>query len=194
LSPDVCRSSAFPIDLKLSEQADAARPSYQHSSLTPSTTMRTRRWRLTIAGIMGIVAFTAFLLGCIAEIYRIRRTQTFYLTEAARYAALENHEDNMRALNLNSALLTKNLMELEEQFNRAASDRDQFVFPHVNNRPVASKRKRYYEHLESGRKALVRADVAKINAQRFSELKHRYEVAGKCFWLPFAPDPLKLVK
>ncbi len=142
---------------------------------------------------MGIVAFAAVLLGCVVETYRIRRTQAFYLKEAAKYAQLEKFENNERDINLRSALVTKQFMEALEKFDRADSYQDHFVFPQVEHR-VALTRERYYKNLEFGRKSLVRADVARIKAQRFSELKQRYEQAGRCFWLPFGPNPLKLVR
>jgi len=57
--------------------------------------MRRRRLRLTIAGIMAVVACTAVALGCLIEGYRIRRAQAFYLRESARYAQLERSEINI---------------------------------------------------------------------------------------------------
>ena len=72
---------------------------------------------------MGIVAFTAVLLGCIAEIYRIKRLQAFYLTEAARYAQLEKHENNERSFELRHALMKKQVMEFMEQIDRVKGDR-----------------------------------------------------------------------
>jgi hypothetical protein len=60
--------------------------------------MRRRCLRFTIAGIMGIVACIAVVLGCLVEAGRIRRTQAFYLRESARYAQLESSENQDQSL------------------------------------------------------------------------------------------------
>jgi hypothetical protein len=131
--------------------------------------MRRRRLRLTIAGIMGVVACTAVALGCLIEAYRIRRTQAFYLRESARYAQLERSEINIQSTY--STLVKWVKMEIESMQEKDTE--------------------RYKMLFERGRKNLIGLDKARINVKRYSELSRRYKEAGTCLWLPFGQNPLK---
>jgi hypothetical protein len=151
--------------------------------------MRSRRLQLTIAGILGIVALIAVLLGCFVEVYRIRRTQAFYRQEAANYAQLEKGEERKRSEHLRTALLLKERIEYLELHPRAGVQ-DHFVFPFPADLDAS-----YTDFcLNRGREELVRAAEARANAQRFSKLRQRYHEAGTCLWLPFGPNPLKVKK
>jgi hypothetical protein len=150
--------------------------------------MRRRRWQLTIAGIMGIVAFTAAILGCLVEGYRIRRTQAFYLRESARYAQLEKGENNQVPLLLRAARLEKEFIEdmLERDSERDERMRDHFYAPSR----FSPDTERYKIYFDRGRKYLIGVDEARKNAKRYSELSRRYKRAGTRLWLPFGPNPL----
>ena len=152
--------------------------------------MQRRRLRLTIAGIMGIVACIAVILGCLVEAGRIRRTQAFYLRESARYAQLETRENQNQTFYLKGALLEKDLIE---QMRRIESMRHEVMRDHFYVRApqqFAPDTERYKTHFESGRKYLSSLDEARIKAKRYSELSRRYKRAGTCLWLPFGPNPL----
>jgi hypothetical protein len=150
--------------------------------------MRRRRLRLTIAGIMGIVAFTAAVLGCLVEASRIRRTQAFYLRESAKYAQLESGENKRQSLYLKASLQEKELIELlrERDAERDESMRDHFYAPSR----FSPDTERYKIHFDTGRKYLIGVDEARKNAKRYSELSRRYKRAGTRLWLPFGPNPL----
>jgi hypothetical protein len=152
-------------------------------------TMRRRRLRLTIAGIMGIVAFIAAILGSLLEAHRIRRTQAFYLRESAKYAQLEKGENNQVPLLLRAARLEKEFIEdmLERDSERDERMRDHFYAPSR----FAPDTERYRIHLERGRKYLTYVDNARINAKRYSDLSRQYKEAGTRLWLPFGPNPLR---
>jgi hypothetical protein len=151
--------------------------------------MRHRRLRLTIAGIMGIVAFTALVLGCLVDAYRIRRTQAFYLRESAKYARLENAEKTSQSLYLTDALLEKDFIELMRKSDHEHEEamRDHFFAPSG----FAQDTERYRMYFENGRNYLKAVDEARIKAKRYSDLSRRYKEAGTCLWLPFGPNPLK---
>ncbi len=151
--------------------------------------MRRPRLRLTIAGIMGIVACTALVLGCLVEAGRIRRTQAFYLRESAKFAQLESREIQNQSLYLKAALLEKNLIERmrERDAERQAAIRDHFYAP---MKRIAPDTERYKINFERGRKYLTHLDESRIKAKRYSELSRRYKRAGTCLWLPFGPNPL----
>jgi hypothetical protein len=151
--------------------------------------MRRRRLRLTIAGIMGIVAFTAAILGSLVDAHRIRRTQAFYLRESAKYAQLERGENNYLSVLLKAALHEKEFIEdmRERDSEQDERMRDHFYAPSR----FAPDTERCKIHLERGRKYLTYVDNARIKAKRYSELSRRYKEAGTRLWFPFGPNPLR---
>jgi hypothetical protein len=151
--------------------------------------MRRRRLRLTIAGIMGIVACTAVVLGCLVEAGRIKRTQAFYLRESARYAQLERRENQNQSFYLDAALLEKDYIDHMRKIDSIRNEAVQDHF-YVRPPPIAPDPERFKTNFETGRKYLAYLDEARINAKRYSELSRRYKSAGTCLWLPFGPNPL----
>ena len=149
--------------------------------------MRRRRLRLTIAGIMGIVALNAVILACLIEAYRIRRTQAFYLSEAAKYARLEKSENQMQSLYLTLAGSAKAMIESMRLIDSDEPIRDHFFA----GSPFGVNTERYKIQFEKGRMYLAALDKARINANRYSELSRRYKEAGTCLWLPLGPNPLR---
>jgi hypothetical protein len=158
----------------------------KHAYNISGMTMRRRRLRLTIAGIMGIVALTAIVLGCLVEAVRIRRTQAFYLRESAKYAQLEKSENQMQSAYLTLTGSTKKLIEHMKDIESDNFVADHFFVPS----PVGAYTELYKIEFERGRKYLAALGAARTNAKRYSELSRRYKRAGTCLWLPFGPNPL----
>jgi hypothetical protein len=150
--------------------------------------MRRPRLRLTIAGIMGVVACTAVVLECLVDAVRIRRAQAFYLRESAKYAQLESRENQNQSFYLQAALLENNLIDHLRQIesDRRESMRDHFYAP----LRIVPDTERYKINFERGRKYLARLAQSRIKAKRYSELSRRYKTAGTGLWLPFGQNPL----
>jgi len=185
------------IDACVSEVAPASIRVFLSSGqvFVPGMTMRFRRLRLTIARVMGTVAFTAVALSCLVEVHRIRRAQAFYLQEASKYARWEKSENDTRSRHLSNAIILKKLMEYQAEADEEERVQDHFFArSRAPDRLTGSKRERYNRSLESGRESLVIANAALIRAQRFHKLSSRYEQAGSCLWLPFWPNPLRVAK
>jgi hypothetical protein len=139
--------------------------------------------------MMMAVAIIAVGLGCLFQIQKIRRLQASYREKASEYAFLEALEKGTRAQHLGKAKALMDAMQELKLSAHAESNRDHFVFPQFSDPP--SNHGLYKKCLEEGRESLVLADKALVNAQSFSTLRHRYEKAGTCLWLPFWPNPLE---
>jgi outer membrane murein-binding lipoprotein Lpp len=162
--------------------------SYQLS--TPWMSMRARRFQFTAIRLMWAVALSAVVLGCLVEQHKIKRTQSFFRQQAAKYAQLEKAENVRKSSYLAQALSAKQIAQRLSETSQDERAGDRFFPTRVNEKLLAS-RKRYYDTtLELEKTFIIAADQARINSERHGKLRRRYEEAANRLWLPFAPNPL----
>jgi len=167
----------------------------KRSRVLPFRTVAPHAMRLhfqcNIRAMLMAVAVAAVILACVVECRRIRRTQTFFRTQAAAYARLAKNE------NYKASFFVKDARD-NEQLARRIKERippenrlDRHFPPSKAHRDfVESKIRLYLMFLDAQKRCLAYADETRIRAQTFAKLKKKYEDAANCLWLPFAPNPL----
>jgi hypothetical protein len=148
--------------------------------------MRARRFQFTVIGSVKATAVCAVALGLFVESCKIKRLQSFWRREALTYARLEKAESTRRADFLAEALTAKQVAERRPRTSPAELARDLLL----GDEELIAKRNRYYDAmLALENYYLEEADEARINSERYSKLRRRFEEAATRVWLPYTPNP-----
>jgi hypothetical protein len=153
--------------------------------------MRARRFRFTTMGFVKATAVCAVALGLLVEEWKIKRTQASWRRQALVYARLEKAENTQKTYFVAEALKAKQFAEQIPRTSPGERAQDRF-FPSSGGEEelIASRNRCYDAMLALENTYLKSADEARINSERYSELRRQFGEAADRVWLPYTSNPL----